>query len=87
MFIGKNPVKITTPQLFLVILIMSNKVKYVAKILLNVLFWIKKLTACLFCMKVEGKIEEGWKVAGLIILPSFGTTLKREERYKMLGPT
>jgi hypothetical protein len=29
-------------------------------------------------MKEEGKIEEGWKVARLIILPSFGTTLKRE---------
>jgi hypothetical protein len=36
-----------------------------------------KLT-CLFCMKVEGKIEEGWKVVGLVIFPLFGTTLKRK---------
>jgi hypothetical protein len=30
-------------------------------------------------MKVEGKIEGGEKVEGLVIFPSFGTLLKRVE--------
>jgi hypothetical protein len=36
-------------------------------------------------MKVEGKIEGGEKVAGLIIFPPFGTILKREGRIKIDG--
>jgi hypothetical protein len=41
--------------------------------------------ACLFRMKVEGKIEEGGKVEGLTIFPSFGTTLKREGMIIIAG--
>jgi hypothetical protein len=36
-------------------------------------------------MKVEGKIEEGGKVEGLAVFPSFGTTLKREGMIIIAG--
>jgi hypothetical protein len=36
-------------------------------------------------MKVEGKIEGGEKVAGLIIFPLFGTILKREGNIIFVG--
>jgi hypothetical protein len=36
-------------------------------------------------MKVEGKIDEGGKVEGLAIFPSFGTTLKKEGMIIIVG--
>ena len=39
--------------------------------------WANTFRACLFWVKVEGKIEEGQKLVGLTFFPWFGTTLER----------